>query len=150
MALQSSVEFFSTRNFNRVTLSAAQKGVLEFAIRMTANAKTLGAVNDTGLLNNSKQYITGDNKAGGLNSDGSNKQANKLTFQLKPNEAVVGSTADYAVYQEFGTRKMAPKPFLRPAAALTKGQDAQNVIRKINDEMARGGLREGQQRETFI
>jgi HK97 gp10 family phage protein len=30
--------------------------------------------------------------------------------------AEIGSTVDYAPYQEFGTWKMAPQPFLNPAA----------------------------------
>lgn len=32
-----------------------------------------------------------------------------------PGEALVGAHAEYGVYLEFGTSRMAPRPFLRPA-----------------------------------
>ncbi len=32
--------------------------------------------------------------------------------------AIVGSGVEYAVYQEYGTRKMAAQPFLRPAVDI--------------------------------
>lgn len=34
---------------------------------------------------------------------------------ISPVESEVGATADYAVYQEFGTRRQQAQPFLRPA-----------------------------------
>lgn len=36
--------------------------------------------------------------------------------QIKPLHWRVGTNVDYALFLEFGTRRMAPRPFLRPAA----------------------------------
>ncbi len=56
-----------------------------------------------------------------------------------PTRAVVsvGPHVDYAVYLEFGTRRMAPRPFLRPAFE-TKQQEALEGMKKAAaDELIR-------------
>ena len=148
MAQQSSVTFESIRNFPAVSLNAVQAGVLTSAIIITSVSKTLGASNDTGLLKNSKQYVTGFGKDGGLN-DGSGETATKLNVSLKDNEAAYGATANYALWQEFGTRKTRPQPYARPAVAIATGSKQADVARAINKEMERGALVAGQRRETF-
>ena len=50
-------------------------------------------------------------------------------------EAVVGSTSDIAVYQELGTEKIPPRPFLGPAAEQNR-----NAIKKIVGGAAIRGL----------
>lgn len=42
---------------------------------------------------------------------------NSITTDARPGDlvAVVEATADYAAHVEFGTRRMRPKPFMRPA-----------------------------------
>jgi len=147
MAQQSSVTFETIRNFPALSLNAVQAGVLRSAIIITAASKTLGGV-DTGLLNNSKQYVTGFGKEGGLN-DSSGSQASKLNISLKDNEAAYGATANYAMPQEFGTRKARPQPFARPAVAIATGSKQSEIARAINKEMERGALVAGQSRETF-
>lgn len=38
-----------------------------------------------------------------------------ITYEVSEDDAKVGTNVDYAIHQEFGTRKMAAQPFLRPA-----------------------------------
>jgi HK97 gp10 family phage protein len=44
-------------------------------------------------------------------------------------EGKVGATAHYAIYIEFGTRKMSAQPFLRPAAVILKSGATMNDIK---------------------
>lgn len=43
---------------------------------------------------------------------------NSITHEVDMNEqaAIIGSNVEYAAYVELGTSKMAPRPYLRPAA----------------------------------
>jgi HK97 gp10 family phage protein len=47
-----------------------------------------------------------------------------IGHQVRGNEAVVGSTSDVAVYQELGTSKIPPRPFIGPAAFKNKDRIA--------------------------
>lgn len=73
------------------------------AFGIEAKAKTLAPV-DTGLLRNSVQ----------TRIDG-------------PTKASVGTSVEYAEYQEFGTRHQKGKPFLTPAADEAKQEFEKNV-----------------------
>lgn len=111
------------------------KAVTAIAIKVTSQAKDLAPVDD-GLLRNSLMWKT-SKESGGLS------EGQPLTDAVgADNEAIVGSTVKYAIYQEFGTRFMAPQPFLRPAAALIGGASAADIIKKIADEEMKGTLRE--------
>ena len=70
----------------------AQKVVAKTAADIEATAKSLAAV-DTGTMRNS---IGTTISGGGLTAE-------------------VGPTVDYAIYNEYGTRRMAPRPFMGPA-----------------------------------
>lgn len=72
----------------------AVKAVQKTAADITATAKSKAPV-DTGNLKNSIGY----------------------NFGMSGGEiyAEIGPTAEYGIYQEFGTSKMAPQPFLTPA-----------------------------------
>jgi HK97 gp10 family phage protein len=104
---------------------------------------------DTGQLRNSIQWVIANGQRGGLNDSGSDSSAEgKLSTPLK-GSAFVGATADYAVYQEFGTRYIAPRPFLRPSLALLAG-DTQKVVKdKMDAEFKLGPLKYGQERIKF-
>lgn len=52
--------------------------------------------------------------------------------------AVVASTADVAVHQELGTRRIPPRPFLAPVAAATVHDVAARVVEAVRDEALRG------------
>ena len=78
-------------NADTLTRRASQV-VRKAALDTMADAKTLAPV-DTGNLRGS---ITTDTRTGDLS-------------------AVVEATASYAAYVEFGTRRMRPQPYMRPA-----------------------------------
>lgn len=87
------VRFAADLRENADTLTRrASQVVRKAALDTMADAKTLAPV-DTGNLRNS---ITTDARQGDL-------------------VAVVEATADYSAYVEFGTRRMRPQPFMRPA-----------------------------------
>jgi HK97 gp10 family phage protein len=54
-----------------------------------------------------------------------------------PNTAQVNSTAPYAEFQEFGTRKMAAQPFLRPALADAAMELPELSTKEINRDIRR-------------
>lgn len=147
MANQSEIIFERISDFPGISENALNKGNLEFAIEITANAKALAPV-DEGQLRNSIQYLVSDGRKGGLN-DGPGKKADEMSTQLKSGEAAVMASADYSIYVELGTRKMAPQPYIRPAVALAKGAVATDVATAIAEETARGVLKAGQRRENF-
>ena len=93
------------------------RGLRESSIFVTAQAKRLAPV-DNGQLRNSIMYKTGEREKGGFNDSGGKTAEIELQSVPKKGQAFVGSNLDYSVYQEFGTRKMPPQPFLRPAGAL--------------------------------
>lgn len=86
--------------------------ILNTANRVETRAKQFAPV-DTGYL---KQHIASE-KTGMLSAD-------------------VTSSAEYSVYQEFGTRKMAGKSFMRPAMA----QESPFLFQKLQN-LLKGGLR---------
>lgn len=86
--------------------------ILNTANRVETRAKQFAPV-DTGYL---RQHIA-SKKTGVLSAD-------------------VTSSAEYSVYQEFGTRKMAGKSFMRPAMA----QESLFLFQKLQN-LLKGGLR---------
>ena len=123
-------------------------GNLEIAIAVTAQAKMLAPV-DMGQLRNSIMYKT-PVTSGGFNDGSGDPAPKQITVIPREDEAYVGTNLDYAPYQEFGTRAMAPQPYLRPAIdVVVKGTSVARVLAKINQETMRGALRKGQKRETF-
>lgn len=88
-----------------------------------------------GQLRNSYMYVTPD-KEGGLNDHSGMKAEKGISVRPKEFEAYVGSALDYAVYQEFGTRKMDAQPHFRPAIDIVvKGAAVQDVIKACNEQM---------------
>jgi|GEM_PF-2001458 len=148
MAATSKVSFISIRNFEPISLAGVQGGNLAFCINVVKEAKPL-APKKEGQLRNSIQYVTGDGKRGGENSEEGKGSPGSITTPLKPDQAAFGATALHAVFQEFGTRFLLPQPYLRPAIALAKGTDFNEVIRAINREISNGVLRAGRKVETF-
>jgi phage gpG-like protein len=61
-----------------------------------------------------------------------------ISHEVKGLEAVIGSTSDIAVYQELGTEKIPPRPFLGPAAFRNK-----DVIEKTVGAAAVAGIAGG-------
>lgn len=79
----------------RIGAPAAQ-AIRRTALAIEADAKALAPV-DTGNLRNSiSSEVTGDGRFGAITAE-------------------IGPTAEYGIYQEFGTSRMAAQPFLGPA-----------------------------------
>lgn len=62
-----------------------------------------------------------------------------IQHEVHGSEAVVGSQSDIAAYQEFGTDKIPPRPFIGPAAF-----DSKEKVQKILGAAIVGGLTVGQ------
>lgn len=60
------------------------------------------------------------------------------TVQVEPLRVEVSANAPYSVALEFGTPKMAERPFMRPAAAKTRKEIA-GLVRTAVDKISRGG-----------
>ena len=107
-----------------------QQGVTGVAIEITAQTKALCPVADYmgGNLKGSYQWISGDGKEGGGTT------GKMLTERPKKNEAISGTPVDYGAYQEWGTRKMAAQPHIRPAIDIvvngTSGKEAMDKAYK--------------------
>jgi len=147
-----SVEFKKVKGLDKIIDKSIDVGILETCIKITAEAKSLAPVNKQigtgGRLRNSIMYKT-NIKDGGLNDSGGERADRPLDIQPKQLEGYIGANLEYAIYQEYGTRRMRPQPFLRPAGLIVKSGNQADVIRKIEEETAKGVLQAGQTRETF-
>jgi HK97 gp10 family phage protein len=138
------------------SVSGNHKALLSKAIQVTSQAKALA--------NFSKGYATGQTKngimykvskpdarfktgiskkKGGFNDSPGEPAENELTIDAGVNQAVVGVNNDHAMYVEYGTRYMAPQPFLRPAALDLGTED---IKRFCKDEMTKW-LKRGKKKE---
>lgn len=123
-------------------------GMIECAVKVVGLAKSTAPVLN-GRLKNSIMWKSSD-KEGGLNNGGGAK-APALDSKAGDMEVLVGSNVEYSTYQEFGTRYMAPQPFLRPAIAIHgHGKDAAETMKKRAQEVMKGKLEEGQDRVKFF
>jgi len=110
------------------------EGILETCIAIQGQAKSNTKV-DTGYLKGSITYKT-FNKEGIIESPADN--SNQLTLQAKINEGYVGTNVKYGIYNEFGTRKMRPQAFLRPAGLIVKQPGhVKEIIDIFNKEMGK-------------
>ena len=114
-----------------------EKALQKICAKTVAQAKQLAPV-DKGLLKGSLTYST-------------SKKKGELESKPKKGEAYVGTNVEYAVYQEFGTRHIAPQPFLRPAVAIeVQGQNAKHILKKTINENLKGSLSKTKKRESFL
>jgi len=147
-----STEITTYSGTKKALTEGIQGGMLYACIEIIKEAKSLAPVNKQigvgGRLRNSLMYRTAI-KEGGFNNSSGDKAEEQIDVSPKELEAYVGSNLDYATYQEFGTRKMSPQPYLRPAIALVMGKDKNEIARKIKEETERGPIKQGQKRETF-
>ncbi len=152
MAVKNVEVIFKETNILDVLDKATIESTLQVAIDAAAQAKDLCPVAEIngGRLRNSIMWKTKTNE-GGLDDKGGPGAPYKVDeVPRSDKEAVVGFNLNYGIYQEYGTKYMAPQPFLRPSMALARGAKTADIIKKINDENLRGKLKKGQTRETFI
>ena len=128
---------------------ANKKALTKIGAQIVAHAKSLSPVLQ-GSLRNSIMYKT-DSTSGGFNDSPGEPAQNEITIQPQENELYVGSNLEYAIYQEFGTRKMAARPYLRPAIfAIMKGKYDDIVKAEIDKETAKGKLTPGTKIRRFF
>jgi hypothetical protein len=126
---------------NKVTNQAS----FELASKIGAQGKGSCPV-DEGRLRNSIMWKTAD-KEGGFNDQSGDLASEKINVVPKEYEAYVGTRVRYAPYVEFGTRQMAPQPYLRPAILLyVRNVGRAEVVKMIQAEFAMGKLVTGQKR----
>jgi HK97 gp10 family phage protein len=94
-----------------VTPAALRRGLAGAAHLVEGVAKVKAPV-DTGFLRNSIGVLS-----------------------VSSREAVIGVGAEYGVYQEMGTRRMAARPFMRPALEENRGR----IAGLIRDALRAGG-----------
>ncbi len=101
---------------------SVENGNLELVIRVSAAAKALSPV-DTGNLRGSLMWKV-PGKTGG------HEEGPQVVEEPSKKDGLVGSAVDYAAYVEFGTRKQAAQPYLRPAVTLeVLGPNGANVMK---------------------
>ena len=149
MANESTLTFIKNLDTNVFFDKADTKAITELCAKIVAQAKTFAPA-DKGRLRNSIMYKLENSHTGGFNDSSDEKAENKIEGKPGVGEGFVGFNLEYGIYQEFGTRNMAPQPFLRPAIAIYQGQKAVDIIKKIHEEELRGSLKPGQKRETFF
>ena len=104
------VEFEDMSQEARETMRMALDKTLEaVGLYVESQAKTLSPV-DTSRLRNSMNHAV----------------------DLSKKKVTIGTNVEYAIYQEFGTRKMAAQPYLRPAAERNK-----STIKRVAEEQFR-------------
>lgn len=126
------VEITINQFADKGAFTGVQDCILQALIKVQSQAKTLAPV-DLGQLRNSLMYEL-NKKDGGFNSESGKKADQKLTTGSDELVGYVGTNLDYAVYQEFGTRKNVAQPFLRPAGEAVKGVSAEQIAKKYGRE----------------
>ncbi len=100
-------------------------------MKVTSQAKALAPV-DLGELRGSIMWKS-------YKAKGGHQAGMPLVSRPKKNEIIVGSNTAYAVYQEFGTRKMYAQPYLRPAVDMVTNGTAytSSMVKAMRDSVKR-------------
>jgi len=143
MAVGAEITIIEYGNLKKGVIDGVEKGLQKVAIKVVAQAKSLAPV-DTARLRNSISYALADGFKGGANGD-----ASPITVTPPNGSAYVGTNVDYAVYQEFGTRRMAPQPFLRPALDIVvNGADGLQAMAKAMNNSVKRETKSGKRTRT--
>jgi len=137
-----SVEMIKFGNVPKAVQEGNEKALWILVTRVTS-AATVNAPVQEGQLKNS---IMGrvEKKDFGFNKGGKKPATRTITEKAKEGEGYVGSNVSHAIYNEFGTRKMAAWPFLRPAiAAEANGAKVKAAVRKYQLESVKEGMSRG-------
>ena len=139
MADKTEVFFESVRNKNSLLKDATEQTLIELGIIGTTIAKRKATFKNahgyvTGETKNSIQWVASNGKRGMMN-DSSGKMAKRELSKPQNNEVHVGATTNHAVYLEFGTRKMEPQQFLRPALSELAGKSIPVIQKEMDDSI---------------
>ena len=128
--------------FDTTTKEGTEQAITALCVLIASQAKLFSPV-DSGILRASIMWKANGQSGGKTGGKDLTEQAGKL-------EGIVGTATEYGIYQEFGTRYMAPNPFLRPAVAkYTTGQTDETIAKKIIIEHMNGKLRKGRNDTVF-
>jgi HK97 gp10 family phage protein len=150
LIIKNNVAFVKNEGIEKAIDTGNKNAVLEIAMNITAQAKYFAPVRKTsggGRLRNSIMWAVKE-KIGGLNNSDGQQHDMQIDVSPKEFEGFVGCHLDYAVYQEFGTRKMPPQPFLRPAVAAVVNGDVFETIKEKVEADIEAWYESGMKRET--
>lgn len=123
-------------SYTKDALKASDQGnekmLIEASIKLAGQAKANVNQVQTGALRNSITWKT-------AKKTGQIYKGYSLSDRPNENEAYVGTSIEYGVYQEFGTRRMKnwKGPFMRPAAMTLRGAGLKEVSKYMQEEMAK-------------
>jgi HK97 gp10 family phage protein len=111
-------KFFKFGDRKKAMSESLDNANIKLLMEITSQATNLTPVK-TGILRNSISWKTDKASIG------------DLTTSVKAGQGIVGTRTEYAPHVEFGTKKMAAQPFLRPAIFLTIfGPKGFNILSK--------------------
>ena len=105
-----SVDVFTFGDPEKGSNDGKKKANKKLVMKVCAQAKNLAPI-DSGNLKGSILWRTPD-------EEGGFEKGEKIKLKVKEGDAIVGTATEYAPYQEFGTKRMAAQPFLRPAVLI--------------------------------
>jgi len=144
-----SVEVIKYGNLPKAVQEGNQAAIIELVTRVTAQAKALAPVDFGQLKNSIMGRVKGEDY--GFNKSGGKSATQKLTERADEGEGFVGSALLHAIYNEFGTRKMAAQPFLRPAVGIeANGAKAKRLITQLQNKAVKDGMRKGPRKKKVI
>lgn len=121
--------------------TALSQVIRKVAFDIQANAQ-VGAPVDTGFLKNSIYVVTSDSSDYGQGASSPPKDASLLPEVAHPDDdltAIIAVGANYGIYVEMGTVRMAPQPYLAPAAEKAR-RGFEQAISAIEDKLKAAAL----------
>lgn len=113
-----------------------RQSILEIVSQVTAQAKALCPVGETGRLRASIGWEM-EGKSGGF------EEGHSLGTSEEKLTAYVGSNVFYAIYVECGTRYMAATPYIRPSIAIyAQGKNVADVLKRYAEIRKSGALKQ--------
>ena len=119
-------------------IEGAKQSAIKAAIQVANFAKEL-APKKTSRLTNSIMWKTADKSGLFRPEDGSAP----LETTPKGDDAIVGTNVQYGTYQEFGTKNMMARPFLRPAAKSIDGATLDQAMKEANRLAMKSAVEKG-------
>lgn len=137
-----SVEIIKFGDVPKAIQEGNDRALLILVSRVTSFAKTKAPVKSGQLRNSIMGRV--EKQDFGFNQSGKKPAPSEITEKARQGEGYVGSNILHAIYNEFGTRKMAAEPFLRLAIAVeANGAKAKEAVRKYQNEAVKEGMRKG-------
>ena len=100
------------RKFSIDCMNEVDKAILQAALKVEADAKV-----------NEREFVDTGRLMGSI--------THRLGKDNESTYAEVGTNVDYGMYQEFGTSKMKPQPFLTPAFETNKVAIQEYIARAV-------------------